>query len=49
MSAVLLVAAILGGVAATYYVDEDARLPARFAMGVPLGIVGWGLVGYVLG
>src|SRR6185503_8377729 len=49
VSAVLLVAAILGGVAATYYVDEDARLPARFAMGVPLGIVGWGLVGYVLG
>jgi hypothetical protein len=49
VSAVLLVAAILGGVAATYFVDEDARLPARFAMGVPLGIVGLGLVGYLLG
>jgi hypothetical protein len=49
VSIVLLLAAILGGVAATYFVDEDARLPARLAMGVPLGIVAWGLVGYLLG
>jgi uncharacterized membrane protein YedE/YeeE len=49
VSVVLLVAAILGGVAATYFVDEDARLPARLCMGVPLGLVGWGLVGYLFG
>ncbi len=49
MSAVLLLAAILGGIAATYFVDDEARLPARLCMGVPLGIVGFGLVGYLLG
>ncbi len=46
---VLLAAAILGGTAATYLLDDDAMLPARLCMGVPLGIVGFGLVGYVLG
>jgi len=49
VSVVLLAAAILGGVAASYFVDDEARLPARLCMGVPLGLVGWGLVGYVLG
>jgi hypothetical protein len=49
VSVVLLVAAIFGGVAATYRLDDEARLPARLCMGVPLGLVGFGLVGYVLG
>ncbi len=49
MSFVLLAAAILGGTAATYLLDDDAILPARLCMGVPLGIVGFGLVGYILG
>lgn len=49
MSVVLLVAAILGGAAATYFADDEAHLPARLCMGVPLGLVGFGLVGFVLG
>lgn len=49
MSELLLVAAVLGGAAATYLFDDDASLPARLCMGAPLGIVGLGLVGYVLG
>ena len=49
MSVVLLAAAIVGGTAATYLLDDDAALPARLCMGVPLGIVGFGLVGYLLG
>jgi hypothetical protein len=49
VSVVLLVAAILGGVAATYFFDDEAPLPARLCMGAPLGLVGLGLVGYLLG
>jgi hypothetical protein len=49
VSVVLLLAAILGGFAATYLVDEEARLPARLVMGVPLGLVGWGLAGCLAG
>jgi hypothetical protein len=49
VSVVLLAAAILGGTAATYLLEHDAILPARLCMGVPLGIVGFGLVGYLLG
>jgi hypothetical protein len=49
VSELLLAAAILGGAAATYLFDEDASLPARLAMGTPLGIVGLGLVGLPLG
>jgi len=49
VSALLLAAAILGGTAATYLFDDDAGLPARLAMGAPLGLVAWGLVGYLAG
>ena len=49
MSVVLLLAAILGGVAATYFIDDETPLLARLCMGAPLGLVGLGLVGYVLG
>jgi hypothetical protein len=43
------VAAVLGGAAATYLFDDEASLPARLCMGTPLGLVGFGLVGFVLG
>jgi hypothetical protein len=49
VSALLLAAAVLGGAAATYLFEDDAILPARLCMGAPLGIVGLGLVGYLLG
>jgi hypothetical protein len=49
VSELLLAAAILGGAGATYLFDDDASLPARLCIGTPLGIVGLGLVGYVLG
>jgi hypothetical protein len=49
VSAALLAAAILGGAAATYLFDDDAGLPARLAMGVPLGVVLLGIVGFLLG
>ena len=49
MSELLLAAAILGGAAATYFLDDDASLPARLCMGTPIGIVALGLVGYILG
>ena len=49
MSAALLAAAILGAASATYLFEHDAGLAARVAMGVPLGIVLLGLVGFVVG
>jgi hypothetical protein len=49
VSELLLAAAILGGVAATYLLDDDASLPARLCMGTPLAIVALGLAGYLLG
>ena len=45
----MLAAAILGGAAATYLLDDEASFPARLCMGTPLAIVFLGLVGYVLG
>ncbi|MGH9885095.1 MAG: hypothetical protein ACREBE_06185, partial [bacterium] len=48
MSLVILLAATLGGAALTWLFDEDAPLPARLAMGAPLGVTLLGLVGFVL-
>ncbi|HUG54201.1 MAG TPA: hypothetical protein VMR21_11385, partial [Vicinamibacteria bacterium] len=45
----ILAAAVLGGAAATYLFEDDASVPARLCMGVPLGLVGLGLAGFVLG
>ena len=49
MSAALLAAAVLGGTAATYFLDDEVSAPARLAMGAPLGIVALGHVGFMLG
>jgi hypothetical protein len=49
VSVLLLVMAALGGAAATYLFEDDALLPARLCMGAPLGMVGLGLAGYLLG
>ena len=47
MSLVLLLAAGLGGAAATYLYDDDAPLVARLAVGGPLGLAVFGLAGFV--
>ena len=47
MTLVLLIAAWLGGAAATYLFDDDASLPARLAVGGPLGVAVFGLAGFV--
>src|SRR5262249_4508401 len=43
---VSLLAAWLGGAAATYLFDDDAPLPARLALGGPLGLAVFGLAGF---
>jgi hypothetical protein len=48
VSLALLLAAGLGGAAATYLFDDDAPLVARLALGVPLGLAVFGLVGFVV-
>jgi hypothetical protein len=47
VSLVLLLAAWLGGSAATYLFDDDAPLTARLAVGGPLGLAVFGLAGFV--
>ena len=47
MSFVLVLAACVGGAAATYLFDDDATLPARLAVGGPLGLAVFGLAGFV--
>ncbi len=47
MSLVLVLAACLGGAAATYLFDDDAPLLARLAVGGPLGLAVFGLAGFV--
>jgi len=43
----LVLAAWLGGAAATYLFDDDAPLVARLAVGGPLGLAVFGLAGFV--
>ena len=47
MSLVLILAACVGGAAATYLFDDDAPLLARLAVGGPLGLAVFGLAGFV--
>ena len=47
MSFVLILAACVGGAAATYLFDDDAPLTARLAVGGPLGLAVFGLAGFV--
>jgi hypothetical protein len=47
VSLFLILAACVGGAAATYLFDDDAPLPARLAIGGPLGLAVFGLVGFV--
>jgi hypothetical protein len=44
---ILALAAICGGVVATYLYDEGAHPAARLAAGVPVGLAALGLVGFV--
>ena len=46
MHLLVLLAALLGGAAATYVFEDDAGPLARLAMGAPLGVIGLGLAGY---
>jgi hypothetical protein len=45
---ILALAAVCGGVVATYLYDEGAHPAARLAAGVPVGLAALGLVGFVL-
>ena len=47
MTLLLVLAAWLGGAAATYLFDDDAPLVARLAVGGPLGLAVFGLAGFV--
>jgi hypothetical protein len=47
LALIALSVAWLGGTAATYLFDDDAPLPARLAVGAPLGLAAWGLAGFV--
>jgi hypothetical protein len=44
----LLLAAVAGGTLSTYAYDEESPLPARVAVGAPLGLTLLGLIGFVL-
>lgn len=48
VSTLLLLAAVTGGALATYLYDDESPLPARVAVGVPLGLTLFGLAGFVL-
>lgn len=45
---ILVLAAVCGGVVATYLYDEGAHPAARLAAGVPVGLAALGLVGFIL-